>query len=259
MPEQETDPALVIPKALLSAWGAHPVSRKGPRPSLTVGRIVEVAVGLGDRHGPGAITMSRTAAELGVGTMSLYRYVESRADLLLLAVDAALGSPPPPAGATWRERTAELARGLRRVYRAHPWAAEVPVTAEPLAPSFVRWTEEGLAALEETGLDVSDRAQILILLWTYARAEGELAGDQARVRASEEMDAATAHRAFGHRLRTLVPEDAFPRVRELLAADLLSPERAARADDPAQDEAEFDLAVGLILDGVAARAARRGD
>ncbi|MFD6098083.1 TetR/AcrR family transcriptional regulator C-terminal domain-containing protein [Nocardiopsis flavescens] len=258
MPEQEADPALVIPKALLSAWGAHPVSRKGPRPRLTVERIVAVAVELGDRYGPEAITMSRTAAELGAGTMSLYRYVESRADLLLLAVDAALGAPPPLAGATWRERTAGLARGLRRVYRAHPWAAEVPVTAEPLAPSFVRWTEEGLTALEESGLDVSERAQVLILLWTYARAEGELARDQARVRESEALDAAAAHRAFRHRLRTLVPEDAYPRVRELLAGDLLAPEREPRDDGTERDDAEFDLAVGLILDGVQARAARSG-
>ena len=39
--------------------------------------------------------MTRVAAELGVGTMSLYRYVSAKDELLTLMVDGVLGTPPP--------------------------------------------------------------------------------------------------------------------------------------------------------------------
>lgn len=257
MAEQETpaDPARTIPKVLLTAWGAAPTTRKGPRPKLTVARILETAIVLGDQGGTEAITMSRTAAELGVGTMSLYRYVESRSDLFLLAADAVLGTPPKPAGDTWRERTHSLARALREVYRRHPWASEIPVTGEPLAPSYVRWAEAGLTVLEETGLDIAERARVMTLVWTYARAEGELAEEQRRSWAAEGLDPAEAHRAFVHRLDTLVSADDYPRVRALLGSDLLAPGLASGTEEDA-DESEFTLSVDLLLDGVAARAAR---
>lgn len=250
-PHTPPDPVRTVPKALLTAWGVAPTTRKGPRPKLTVARILETAVALGDRDGAEAVTMSRTAAELGVGTMSLYRYVESRADLLLLAADAVLGAPPEPAGDSWRERTHSLARALRGVYRRHPWASGIPVTVEPLTPSYVRWAEAGLAALEETGLDIGERARVMTLVWTYARAEGELAEELNRSWAAEGLDAADAHRAFVHRLDTLVSAEDYPRVRALLGSDLLAP-GAAEADD----ETEFALSVDLLLDGVEARAAR---
>ncbi|GAB3716034.1 TetR/AcrR family transcriptional regulator [Nocardiopsis nanhaiensis] len=252
MAEQEPpgDPVRTIPKVLLSAWGVGPTPRKGPRPKLTIARILETAIALGDQGGAEAITMSRTAAELGVGTMSLYRYVESRSDLLLLAADAVLGAPPEPVGATWRERAHSFALGLRDVYRRHPWASGIPVTVEPLAPSFVRWGELGLGALEETGLSIAECARITTLIWTYTRAEGELAEEQRRSWEAQGLDPADAHRAFVHRLDTLVSAEDYPRVRELLGSDLLA--AGVEYDDPA---AEFARAVDLLLDGVAARAA----
>ncbi|MEU3020813.1 MULTISPECIES: TetR/AcrR family transcriptional regulator C-terminal domain-containing protein [unclassified Nocardiopsis] len=257
MADQETpaDPARTVPKVLLTAWGAAPAARKGPRPKLTVARILETAIALGDQGGTEAVTMSRTAAALGVGTMSLYRYVESRSDLLLLAADAVLGAPPEPEGRTWRERTHSLARAMRSVFRRHPWASQIPVTVEPLAPSYVRWAEAGLAALEETGLDIAERARVMTLVWTYVRAEGELAEEQRRAWAAEGLDPADAHRAFVHRLDTLVGADDFPRVRALLGSDLLAPGPAPHGEDGA-DEAEFARSVDLVLDGVEARAAR---
>lgn len=257
MAEQEMsgDLSHTVPKVLLSAWGVEAASRKGPRPKLTVARIVDTAVALGDRHGAAAITMSRTAAELGVGTMSLYRYIESRDDLLLLAVDAALGAPPELAGHTWRERMRSLAWAMRDTYLRHPWASRVPVTREPLAPSFVRWGELGLAVLEETGLPVAERAHILVLLWTYVRAEAELDNEQRRSQSAEGIAPAQADRVFAHRLDSLVPADHYPRIRELLGSDTFTPAGTAANDASEGTATDFAWAVGLIIDGIAARVA----
>ena len=64
---------------------------------LTRQRIVEAASALVDAEGLEAVSMQRVAKELGYTTMSLYRYVDSKEDMLVLMRDASMnGDPPPP-------------------------------------------------------------------------------------------------------------------------------------------------------------------
>ena len=62
---------------------------RGPKPALTLGRIVTAAVALADAEGLDAVSMGRVAAELGTAPMSLYRHVSAKEELLTLMVDAA--------------------------------------------------------------------------------------------------------------------------------------------------------------------------
>jgi AcrR family transcriptional regulator len=50
--------------------------------------IIPVALRVADAEGLDAVSMRRVAAELGTGAASLYRYVETREDLLDLMTDA---------------------------------------------------------------------------------------------------------------------------------------------------------------------------
>src|ERR1700744_4848482 len=66
--------------------------------------IPAAAIGVADAEGLDAVSMRRVAAELGTGAASLYRYVETRDELLDLMTDAAaaeydLTPPPGPADA----------------------------------------------------------------------------------------------------------------------------------------------------------------
>ena len=66
-------------------------------------RIAAAGITVACPTGSTPLSMARVAAELGAGTMSLYRYVASKDELLTLMVDTALGPPPsptiaPPAG-----------------------------------------------------------------------------------------------------------------------------------------------------------------
>ncbi|MFD0664655.1 TetR/AcrR family transcriptional regulator [Thermocatellispora tengchongensis] len=76
-----------------------------PRPrSLTETEIAAAALAVIDRDGLDALSMRAVAKQLGTGTMSLYRYVEDRAQLETLVVDLVLGSvdytlPPRAPGA----------------------------------------------------------------------------------------------------------------------------------------------------------------
>src|SRR5690606_30689278 len=110
-----------VPKAVLLAWGASAPATKGPKPRWTLEQILDTAVRLGDDDGIEAITMSGVAKALGSGTMSLYRYVESREDLLILAADRALGVGQLPAEDSVPERIRGWVRDLRKTYEQHPW------------------------------------------------------------------------------------------------------------------------------------------
>jgi len=50
--------------------------------------ITAVALDIADREGLDAVSMRRVATELGTGAASLYRYVETREELLDLMIDA---------------------------------------------------------------------------------------------------------------------------------------------------------------------------
>src|SRR5699024_2885648 len=95
-----------IPRAVAIAWGMHEVPERGPRRGLSHERIVRAAIEIADADGLAAVTMQRVARALEFTTMSLYRYVASKDELLALMQDAATRPPPvqqwPPDG-PWQE------------------------------------------------------------------------------------------------------------------------------------------------------------
>lgn len=94
-PEREPVEGTGLPASLEMAWGLRERPGKGPRPTLTLARIVEAAVSLAATEGMDAVSMGRVAKELGVSTMSLYRYVTAKEELYILMSDAGVGTPPP--------------------------------------------------------------------------------------------------------------------------------------------------------------------
>ena len=115
--------------------------------------IVAAAIAAADRDGVDAVSMRRVAAALGSGTMSLYRHVASREQLLDLMIDSAYSGielPARPSGA-WRQRLlALLAHAQRRMMHAHPWAALLVGSRPPVLAGFLRPLEAALAALTST-------------------------------------------------------------------------------------------------------------
>lgn len=84
------------------------------RQSLTRDRIVEAAVVLVDEEGPEALTMRAVAQRLGAGTMSLYRHVPGREELLDLVLAAMTAEVPvTPLTGDWRSDLAAIARDVR--------------------------------------------------------------------------------------------------------------------------------------------------
>lgn len=141
-------------------------------PALSQERVVHTAIAIADAEGLPALSMRRIATELGVATMSLYRYVPGKDELLLLMADAALGEDRlpdvPPRG--WRARLELTARIQWAGYQRHPWLAPVISVSRPqLLPNGIAHTEWALSAVDGFGLDRSAMLHVAVSLISYVR------------------------------------------------------------------------------------------
>ena len=69
------------PTTLDLLWGTAQRPRRGPKPSLTLERIVAEAIEHADAEGLASLSMQRLAERLGCAKMALYRYVPGKAEL----------------------------------------------------------------------------------------------------------------------------------------------------------------------------------
>jgi AcrR family transcriptional regulator len=128
--------------------------------SLDQETVVDAAVSLADDQGLDAVSLRRVAARLGVTPMALYRYVESKDDLLDAMADRLYERLTLPCSeANWWEGLAELARSTRRVLLGRPWAA--PLFARPLAGPHAHAVDEALqGALRAAGFSAADAHEL---------------------------------------------------------------------------------------------------
>jgi AcrR family transcriptional regulator len=244
------DSGTSIPPVVAAAWGLRGRPHKGPKPGLSLGQIVEAGLRVADRDGLDALSMSRVAADLGVSTMSLYRYVPAKEDLLALMVDAAFGdavttpgpSDGPPEG--WRAGLSRWAWALRDGYRRHPWVARVPIRGLPILPREVAWFEQALRFMRGTGLAEGEKASVILLLSGYVRTLANVEADiEAAIRASGTSPGDWIS-SFGRTLAKLADPARFPALTEFAAAGVFDTFDAP--DD------EFSFGLERILDGIEA-------
>lgn len=149
-------------RRLALLWDPPAPSGRGRKPRFVLEDVVRAALRVVAREGLEALTMRRVAAELGVGTMTLYTYVPGRAELLDLMVDrvyAELRLPEPGSG--WRDELARYAREHHRMYVRHPWVLQSNVWRTPLAPHVLDAQECGLRILLGAGLPARRVVQTL--------------------------------------------------------------------------------------------------
>ncbi|MEU6710163.1 TetR/AcrR family transcriptional regulator [Nonomuraea sp. NPDC046802] len=153
--------------------------RPGPRPGLTLERIVTAAIDIADGEGLAAVSLARVASALGAATTSLYRHVRSKDDLVMVMRDAATAPPPdlPPDSERWRESLAGIAWQIYDLYRRHPWALQVPTSGPPNMPNELLWGEHMLRALSRTTLSSPDQLRAVTLISGYVREQARLTLD----------------------------------------------------------------------------------
>jgi AcrR family transcriptional regulator len=166
----EPNPADRLSFSLKLLWERRERPARGPKPALTLEEVVDTAISVADADGLDALSMRRVARELGVGTMSLYRYVPGKAELLDLMLDRVSDPGEQIAaaeGKDWRGILAVVAHHGRNLYLAHPWLLQVNWSRPVLGPNTVAGLEFFVASLAGIGLTDQERINLLITIDGY--------------------------------------------------------------------------------------------
>lgn len=232
-----------LPASIEAAWGIRERPTKGPRPGLSLERIVRGAVRVAAADGLQAVSMSRVAAELGVSTMSLYRYVAAKDELLALMADLSYEPPPasPGPGESWRDGLSRWAWAELAVFRRHPWVLRIPISGPPVTPNAIAWLERGLDCLGGTGLAEGEKLSVILLLTGYVRNEATLDADISAAQASGATPQEVMG-SYGRLLAKLTDPQRFPALHGVIASGVL--------DEPDDRDAEFIFGLERVLDGI---------
>src|SRR5580658_1152888 len=191
-------------------------------PRLAPGRIVAAAMAVGDAEGLAGLSMRRVATEIGVATMSLYRHVADKDDLLLQMMDAAFGEclfpAHPPEG--WRDQLELAARTLWAMFQRHPWLAPAlsMTRPQPIARGLA-CAEWVLSALDGRGLDPATMITIHITLVNYVRGTAVNLELEADAEAASGLNSEEWLDTQGPALRSIVAAGRFPVFERLTATD----------------------------------------
>lgn len=193
--------------------------------------------------------MKAIAQSVGLTAMSLYRYVDSKDDVIDLLVDEAYGTADPRLATTgsWRERITDWARAAASTC-AHAVADRDPDVTATGRTNVLSWTESGVRAFDPTALTGPQKMNALLLVDGFVRQHirqsaqmGLLPGGGARAGAREgAQPPAPGYEAV---VASLIDPERFP---ALTAAV----QTMADGDDDFDVE-QFEFGLGVILDGLA--------
>ncbi|ABK72344.1 TetR/AcrR family transcriptional regulator [Mycolicibacterium smegmatis] len=174
--------------------------------SLTRPQIAAAALEVVDTDGLGSLSMRTVARRLGMGTMSLYRYVADRDELEAMVVELVLESVDlrPPAGSA-RHRILVLAERVRDATARHPAVVPLLLAHRHRLPASLRWGEAVLGVLAEAGY--AGKRRVYAFRALLACTFGAL-----------EIQHHSALSGPGTRALAELPADEFPRLSETAAA-----------------------------------------
>ena len=195
---------------------------------LSVDLVVTAAIELADEHGLAYVTMARVAQRCGFTTMSLYRHVAGKDELVTRMLDRALGLAPEFEIPDWRTGLETWAREMLAVLMRHPWGIDVPITGMLGTEAQLSWLDRGLQTLASTSLSEGDKAEALLLVNGYVFWGARLA-----FQVPDDIDG------------QFVPPDIgrFPWLQQAVRSGVFE-------DDEPMD-AQFDRGLQRVLDGIA--------
>ncbi|KAB2344352.1 TetR/AcrR family transcriptional regulator [Actinomadura rudentiformis] len=235
-------------RSLELLWGVQERPRRGPKPKLTVDRIITTAIELADAADLEALSMRRIAEELGVATMSIYTYVPSKAELIDVMMDRALGelAPPDDVPGGWRPKLAHIARQNWDLYHRHPWLLQISTSRPPMGPNLIGKYEYELRAVDGLGLTDVEMDSVISLVTGHAQSSARVSVNAAQAERRTGMTDEEWWEATGPVLGEVLEPDAYPLGSRVGTA---ASQAYGGAIGP---EHAFEFGLERILDGIAA-------
>jgi AcrR family transcriptional regulator len=152
-------------------WNTREHSGLGRKAGLSVDQITSAAIEVADADGMDSLSMRSVAERLGVGTMSLYRHVSSKEELLDLMVDRVNGEVRhgDENHGDWRSRLEQVARSNRSMFEHHPWLLKLFPRRPPQGPGVIAKYDAELRTIEGIGLTDVEMDSALALVLGYVR------------------------------------------------------------------------------------------
>jgi AcrR family transcriptional regulator len=220
-------------RSALSIWMRPERAAAGRPAQRSRAEITAVALDIADREGLDAVSMRRVAAELGTGAASLYRYVETREELLDLMTDAIAAEYelPAPTG-DWMADMVAVGEQSRAIMRRHTWLPGLVIARPVIGPNDIALLEHVLAVLASHPADPQTKMEAFAMLngLTAAFVLHELSGG------SELQKRNVAY------LRHAATSGEHPRLAELFS-------RAPQAP-PAEPADRYSQILGRVLAGL---------
>lgn len=244
----EAEPLTSLPHGVKLSWGYVKQQKRGPKGELSIKQIVEAAIDIADKHGLAALSMNRVAESLGYSAMSLYRYITSKEDLLVLMQDAVCDIPLPPGdpGDNWRESLRHFVRLTIRVYRDHPWFGDIPISGAPITPNNLMIVDWALGAMRGLPLNDFEKMSFVLLLSSYARGAGIVQRDLDRSFQAGASEDSFSGVQYTGALKLLVTSEQYPYLSPVVASGSYTGEN----DEGNTVGDDFEFGLERTLDGI---------
>ncbi|WP_405094926.1 TetR/AcrR family transcriptional regulator [Micromonospora sp. NBC_01412] len=151
-------------------WDLRTHSGLGRKPGLSADQITSAAIEVADAQGLDGLSMRSVADRLGVGTMSLYRHVPGKEELLDIMVDRTSAEVHHDnSHGDWRSRLEQVARSNRSMFERHPWLLKLFPRRPPQGPGVIAKYDAELRTIEGIGLTDVEMDSALALVLGYVR------------------------------------------------------------------------------------------
>lgn len=237
-----------LPSGIALSWGLEKQPQRGPKRELNIDQIVEAAVEIADKEGLATLSMSRLASSLGFTPMSLYRYIPSKDDLLLLMQEKVsdIEYPNEEVDTDWREKIRQYVRMTIKVFQDHPWFSDIPITSVPLTPNQLKWVDIALRTTRNLPLNDFEKMAIVLLISGYARWCGIIMRDMNTAMQTGKSPSEISGLDYTAALKKLVTQERYPYLYPVLMSGAYTEENK----EENTIENDFDFGLERILDGI---------
>lgn len=208
------------------------------RAPLRKDRVLRAAVVLADQAGIDSVSMRKLAEELDVVPMALYKHVASKEELLDGMVDAVIGEIDPPlTGHDWKRAVRERILSARRALQRHPWAPGVIESRTNSTMVVLQYMDSMIGLFRAGGFSVDLTHHVM-----HAMGSRMLGFTQELFNDSQTIDP---------QMRAMMVEQLgaqLPNIAELVMAT--NHDGTSIVGDGCDDQAEFEFALDLLLDGI---------
>ena len=206
---------------------------------LTREDVIDAAAELVAERGYARLSMRALAQRCGVATMTLYRHVRTKEDLLGALTDRVLAELelPAPGTLTWQEQLATVFRSVHDLLLEHPDVVEIAVRQHVAGEAAYRGAEVVLDALRRAGIEGEAAASAFAALFAFTLGFTQ-----------QQLQASGPGAGLAHRQAVLdrLPVDDFENLSRLGGVFLLR-----------HSDRHFDDGLDLIIRGLASKARNR--